>query len=80
MRIVHEDGEWIINRGWFPMADPTQNILFEPGEKTCVRLSDWLKMQTGLGLFEAVASPLGVAKPSVVDKPQPTKVTTKVSA
>lgn len=58
MRIVHPDGTWLVNKCQFPMADPTQQVLLEPGEVTCVKLSDWLKMQMAAGLFEQVQSPL----------------------
>jgi len=58
MRIVHPDGTWIVNKCRFPMADPTQNVLLEPSEVTCIKLSDWLKMQTAAGLFEQVQNPV----------------------
>lgn len=54
MKIVHEDGVWLVNKCRYPMADPTQDVRLEPGERTCVRLSDWLKMQMAEGLFERV--------------------------
>ncbi len=54
MKIVHEDGVWLVNKCRYPMADPTQDVRLDPGERTCVRLSDWLKMQMAEGLFERV--------------------------
>lgn len=58
MRIVHPDGSWLVNKCQFPMADPTQDVRLEPGELTCVKLSDWLKMQMAEGLFAQVQSPM----------------------
>lgn len=58
MRIVHSDGTWLVNRCKFPLADPTQNVLLEPGQATCVHLSAWLEMQVKEGLFERVPSPV----------------------
>lgn len=72
MRIVHPDGTWLVNKCRFPMADPTQNVLLEPGEVTCVKLSDWLKMQTAAGLFEQVQSPVAPAQPRPVPVKRPT--------
>jgi hypothetical protein len=76
MRIVHADGTWLVNKCLFPMADPTQNVLLEPGEVTCVELSDWLKMQAAAGLFEQVQSPVAplaqAPKASVTSIKKPT--------
>ena len=58
MRIIHTDGVWLVNKCRFPMADPTQDVRLEPGELTCVKLSDWLKMQMAAGLFEQVQNPV----------------------
>ena len=58
MRIIHSDGVWLVNKCQFPMADPTQDARLEPGELTCVKLSDWLKMQTAAGLFEQAQNPV----------------------
>lgn len=73
MRIVHSDGVWLINKCQFPMADPTQDVRLEPGELTCVKLSDWLKMQTAAGLFEQASSPAISAAPGVRSIPQKVK-------
>ncbi len=67
MRIVHADGTWLVNKCLFPMSDPTQDVRLEPGEVTCVKVSDWLKMQMAEGLFAQVQSPM--AAPQV--SPQP---------
>ena len=71
MRIVHSDGVWLINKCQLPMADPTQDARLEPGELTCVKLSDWLKMQTAAGLFEQVQSPVAPAQPRPVSVKRP---------
>lgn len=73
MRIVHPDGTWLVNKCRFPMADPTQNVRLEPGEVTCIKLSDWLKMQTAAGLFEQASSPTTSAVPGVRPIPQKVK-------
>lgn len=69
MRIIHSDGVWLVNKCRFPMADPTQDARLEPGELTCVKLSDWLKMQTAAGLFEQVQSPVAQPRPVPVKRP-----------
>lgn len=68
MRIVHPDGTWIVNTCRFPMADPTQNVLLEPNEPTCIRLTEWLEMQMRCGLFTKVPSPIKSAGPVVKPK------------
>ena len=75
MRIVHADGTWLVNKCQFPMSDPTQDVRLEPGELTCVKLSDWLKMQMAEGLFAQVQSPMaGLApQPGVRSIPQKIK-------
>lgn len=71
MRIIHSDGVWLTNKCQFPMADPTQDVRLEPGELTCVKMSDWLKMQTAAGLFEQVQNPVAPAQPRPVSVKRP---------
>jgi hypothetical protein len=65
MKIVHPDGAWLVNKCQFPMSDPTQDVRLDPGEPTCIQMSEWLKMQVAAGLFEQVVSPLQAAKTRV---------------
>ena len=59
MRIVHPDGEWLVNRAQFAFTDPTTNTTFQPGEVTKATLTDWIKSQP---TFAKVPDPL--AKPT----------------
>jgi hypothetical protein len=55
MRIVHTDGEWLVNTGKYSFTDPTTNTTFQPGEVTRAKLTDWIKSQP---TFQRVADPL----------------------
>jgi hypothetical protein len=67
MRIVNADGSWVKNVCRLPMADPTQNVLFQPNELVCAAATPWLAMQIEAGLFERAPnplSPLNTARPA----------------
>jgi hypothetical protein len=71
MRIINPEGIWVVNRCRFPMADPTQNLRYEPGEVTCVQLSKWLKDQLHAGVFKQVECPVPQpGRPQAVQKPR----------
>lgn len=66
MRIVHPNGEWLINSGNFAFTDPTTNTTFQPGEVTRALWTDWMN---GQPVFAKVPDPLVKPVEKVAKKP-----------
>ena len=45
MRIVHTDGKWFLNSGWYAFTDAETGVTFQPGEITKAKETAWIKGQ-----------------------------------
>lgn len=57
MRIIHNDGTWLVNTAQFRLHDPELNEFFEPGETVKIRHSGWAQAQPVIKLAVDPSAP-----------------------
>lgn len=65
IRIVDEDGAWLVNSGSFPLVDygrAGDQIALEPGVPTQIKYSDFLKGQPTVVVVDSPVAPKAAKK------------------